>query len=443
MNAGKRIRRVYYLLLAFFWFATGLPMALSFLLAQARGLDLFEVGLALGIYSLAVVVLEVPTGGLADAVGRKRVAALAYGVALAASVLFLFAFSLPALLLAFVLNGVGRALSSGALDAWFVDALRSAEPEADLQPVLGRAGTVSLLALAVGSLLGSALPRILDGLPPEGTAVLTPLSAPLLAAQGAWLALLLLTLRLVVEDRPAAAGRGLQAWRDGVRQVPAIVRQGVTLTRHNPVLVRLLAAALASGLVLISLEALWQPHFAGLLGGSQGKSPLFGLLLGGSFVAGMAGNMLAGPLSRRLRRRYGLVAALFQGWRGLALMGLALQTGPLPAALLFWAVYLGMGVVNSPHATLLNGEIPSEQRSAMLSIESFVAYLGSIAGSVGLSYLAEKTSVSVAWLAGGAVLVVSLGLYLSVDARLRSRQKEESHAGREALFHANQTPDAG
>ena len=68
-SAARHIERTYRLLLSLSWFATGLPMAVGFLLAQARGLDLFELGLVLAAYSLTIVLLEVPTGGLADTVG--------------------------------------------------------------------------------------------------------------------------------------------------------------------------------------------------------------------------------------------------------------------------------------------------------------------------------------------------------------------------------------
>lgn len=40
----KRIKRTYYLLISLFWLATSLPAALLVLLMQARGLDLFQVG---------------------------------------------------------------------------------------------------------------------------------------------------------------------------------------------------------------------------------------------------------------------------------------------------------------------------------------------------------------------------------------------------------------
>ena len=111
----RSVRRRYYSITFLVWLATALPLSLSVLLAQARGIGLAEVGLALGIYSLTVVALEVPTGGLADAVGRKRVALVAFALAALYNLAFLFAFSFPTLLLAMILYGVSRALSSLSL----------------------------------------------------------------------------------------------------------------------------------------------------------------------------------------------------------------------------------------------------------------------------------------------------------------------------------------
>ena len=99
MKSVKHIQRVYYLVLSLHWFSTALPLALLVLLHQTRGLDLFQVGLLMGAYSLTIVLLEVPTGGLADSIGRKKVTLLAYGFTLLSGGIFLFAFSFPAFLL--------------------------------------------------------------------------------------------------------------------------------------------------------------------------------------------------------------------------------------------------------------------------------------------------------------------------------------------------------
>ena len=53
----RSVRRRYYVITFLTWFATALPLSLTVLLAQARGIGLAEVGLALGIYSLTVVAL--------------------------------------------------------------------------------------------------------------------------------------------------------------------------------------------------------------------------------------------------------------------------------------------------------------------------------------------------------------------------------------------------
>jgi MFS family permease len=412
MNSTSHIQRVYLLIVSMFWLATALPLAMIVLLMQARGVSLFQVGLLMGLYALTIVLLEVPTGGLADAIGRKRVTIIAYGCIALSGTLLLFAFSFPLFAAVFILNGLGRALSSGALEAWFVDSLQAVEPDIDLQPPLAKAGTFTLLALGLGTLSGSGLPYLFDGLPAEGTAILTPLSMPVLFAIVIKMALLVLTMLLVREELPAAKAGD---WKQGFRDVPDIIRTGFALTRRNPTILLLLGTTLAGGLAVSGLESFWQPFFAGLLGGSEGNSLFFGLIMGGNFLLGMVGNMLATPLSRRLNHRYGLVCAIFQGAWGIAILLLAWQSTPLAAVSFFWLAYMNMGVVNSPHTTLLNREIPARRRSSMLSIASLAGYVGAMIAGAGLGFVAEYSSISAAWIIGGTILVVSLSLYWRID----------------------------
>jgi MFS family permease len=114
---------------------------------------------------------------------------------------------------------------------------------------------------------------------------------------------------------------------------------------------------------------------------------------------------------------------------------LAWQTTIPLAVVFFWLVYVNMGIINSPHTTLLNREIPAKYRSAMLSIESLVGCSGAIIGSIGLGYIAEYVSIGTAWIFGGTVLVVSLWLYIKVDGyqqvmahRPQLANQEESYA---------------
>ena len=413
MQTTKQIQRVYYLATSLYWFATALPLALTTLLFRARGFSLFEIGLSLGVYAATVVLLEVPTGGLADAVGRKRVALLAYGLMVLMSAVLLLAFTLPVAILAMMLYGASRALSSGALDAWFVDALQSVDPEVALQPALAKAGTFTLLALGLGTLVGSALPQIASGLPAEGTAILTPLSLPILVSVILKGALFIFVAVAVHEERPS----GSASWTAGLRATPQVVREALALTRQSETILLLLGTTLAAGLALTAVETFWQPQMAQLLNGASENTILFGLVMTGSFLAGMGGNMLATPLSRWLGGRYALVAALVRGLQGLFLALLAMQTAVPGFAVFFWLVYLNMGVLDSPHRTLLNAAIPADRRSAMLSVESLAGYLGGMVGNVGLGYVAQQASISAAWIVAAAGLMVSLLLYVRLDRR--------------------------
>ena len=54
------------------WFIIGLLAPVLSLIKLEKGLNLVEIGVTTTAMSIAVVLLEVPTGGVADAIGRKR-----------------------------------------------------------------------------------------------------------------------------------------------------------------------------------------------------------------------------------------------------------------------------------------------------------------------------------------------------------------------------------
>ncbi|MCA9922311.1 MAG: MFS transporter [Anaerolineales bacterium] len=424
MVTVKQIKRTYYWAISLFWLATALPIALQVLLLQARGFTLFQLGIGMAVYSLTIVLLEVPTGGLADAVGRKRVALIAYTLMAITSAALLAAFTFPTLIVGFILYGAGRALASGALDAWFVDALQAVDADVALQPAFAKAGTFTLLALGIGALLGSAVPRLFHNLPAEGTAVLTPLSMPILIAFFCQLILILYVAVAVKESRPDSASTN---WRKGFQDVPVLVKDAFQLSRQNRIILLLLGAALGGGLAGIIVETFWQPQLSAVLAGSTENTILFGIVMAGSFLVGMAGNLLSTPLSHLLNHRYALVGALTRGLQGICLILLARQTAVPLFTLFFWLVYLNMGIIDSPHNTLVNNEIPAERRSAMLSVQSLAGYVGSMIGSIGLGYLAQQASIPSAWIVAGVVLMLSLLLYLRVD-RLQFRQARHHDA---------------
>lgn len=437
-----KLRPTYYLVSSLNWFANVLPMAVMVLLAQSRGLSLAEIGYFVGLYSLTVVLFELPSGAMADAIGRKRIYLLAGCVGIAAKAAFLYAFGLPMFLVYAVLFGMSRALASGALEAWFIDALQADDPDVDLQPPLATAGVWNLAALALGTFAGSALPGLFAFLPQSATAVLTPLSVTLVASMAGSVGVLLLT-ALVVKEAPRARAVGdaapglLGSFRSGFASLGAIVADAARLTSGNRVLLLLLGADLVVGLALTASENLWQPFFADRLGGATPENTiLFGVILAGSFGMGMLGNLVATPLTRLLGKRYALVAGLFQLLQGGMFLLLALQGGAVAATGLFWLTYVTRSAWSSPHATLFNQQVPGSHRSVMLSVQSLVGFGGAFIGSIALGPLAEATSISTAWLVSGGLVAVGALFYLPL---LGATRREPRPAVQDGLATAGDT----
>lgn len=408
----RRVRLSYNLVVFLLWLASGLPMSLLVLFFQARGLNLLEVGFCFAVYSGVAVLLELPTGGLADTLGRRKVGLLASLCLTAGTLVYLLAFSLPVFLLAAALAGAGRALLSGSLEAWFVDALLAADRDADLQAGLAQGGAAQITGMGTGLLVGGFLPQLFPHLASDGTAVLTPLSTPLVASVGIWLvatAAMAILIREPERSGSATAPSG----------VGSAVREAIRLAVADRELSLLLVPAACWGLAFGAVETFWQPYFAGLIGSIAGRTHWFGGLFAASFLFAGLGNALATPLSRALWRRYALVCGLASALQMCAIVLLAVQSQLLPAAICFWLIYAGNGLLQSPQSALLNQRIPSDKRATLLSLVSLCMSLGGIVGDMGVGYLARTFSIRVAWIAAASCLLVSVAAYLLMTSRFR------------------------
>ncbi|HYG95127.1 MAG TPA: MFS transporter, partial [Nocardioides sp.] len=147
----------YLVLVALRWLPVGLLIPLSVLLPLDRGLSLSQVGLAFAAQGVLVLLLELPTGGLSDSWGRRQVLLLASAFGIASSALFVVAGSFAAFVVVWAMQGVFRALDSGPLEAWYVDATLARDPDAALEKGLSAGSAVLSGAIAVGALASGGL----------------------------------------------------------------------------------------------------------------------------------------------------------------------------------------------------------------------------------------------------------------------------------------------
>ena len=144
------------------WFIVGLLIPVISHFQIEKGLDLFQIGINMALYSAAVMLFELPTGGLSDTLERKKVYLISLAVNICAGVTIVLAKIFFTLAVGLFLMGLGRALYNGSLDAWFVDEFNKIEPKKNLQSAFATVGIFIPLGIVLGTLSGGFIPMVLE-----------------------------------------------------------------------------------------------------------------------------------------------------------------------------------------------------------------------------------------------------------------------------------------
>ncbi len=133
-------------------------------LIRLGGLSLFQVMLVNAIFTVSQMVFEVPTGVIADTIGRKASILLCTVTLLVSTLLYVltprFGWGFAGFAAASVLIGLGYTFQSGATEAWLVDALDSCGYALHKERVFARGQIAMGVGMLTGSLLGGLLGQV-------------------------------------------------------------------------------------------------------------------------------------------------------------------------------------------------------------------------------------------------------------------------------------------
>lgn len=394
---ARRVQGTYYVLTLGNTLAASFIWGINTLFLLDAGLTNLEAFAANAFYTVGVLVFEIPTGVVADTLGRRASYLLGSLTLAVTTVLYwllwvwespLWAWALVSMLL-----GLGFTFFTGAVDAWLVDALQATGYTGSLETVFGRSLIVSGAAMLSGSVLGGVV------------AQLTDLGVPFLIRAGVLLAMIVVA-GLLMRDlgfTPDRSEGPLRATRTVLR---AAWRHGLG---NAPVRWLLLASPFTAGVGFYVFYAL-QPHLLVLWGDPDAYS-----------IAGLAAALLAGasmlggaiaPLVRRLfRRRTSTI-----------LLATATSVGVLVALGLVQEFWIALGLVavwgvtsaidDPVHRAYLNDLIPSKQRATVLSFDSLLGSAGSSAFQPVLGRSADLGGYGFSLLLSGALSAVALPFVL-------------------------------
>lgn len=353
---------------------TNFISAIWIIFLQSRGLSLAEVGLAESAFHISKVLLEVPSGVFADAVGRRWSLAIGSLLVAVEGVLLLFVNSLPLAVLALALSGASYSFRLGADQAYLYEAV--GEGQGSYARIFGRMLSLVYLAGAAGSWLGATLSEWSYAIP-------IGLSAAS-GAVGVWLAI-----RLPEPPR-----------RPQVAAKPPSVRSRLAdaarVLRGAPVLM----------LVLLTSAVFWVADAIGTLYiqasfSDRGLSnSQVGLIISLTLLVNAGGTAVASRLERRGKFTVQFAVLALLAGAGLAATG-------LPGVIVAVAAFLGSQVMTGLIEPLLyawlNEGLPSEHRATLLSIDSWLYSVLMIVAFPAAGWLAERYSWALLYGAAGGV----------------------------------------
>ncbi|WP_147251443.1 MFS transporter [Blastococcus sp. TBT05-19] len=381
------------------WLPVGLTTPIMVLLAQSRGLTLAEIGLLFTVHGAVVILLELPTGGLADVLGRRPVVIAGAVLHLVSCVVYATATSTAGFLVGVLLLGLGRVLDSGPVEAWYVDTVHALDPDADVAPGLAKHSAADGGGLALGAVVGGFLPGLLGG----GNA----LAVPYLAAAVLDLVFIAAVLRLLTEDRPPREGSARAALAGGLRALPSTVGGAVRLSvTDGPMRLVLLLTALG-GVGLVACELLGPVRFSELAGDRDDGAAVYGVVLAVSFAAAAVGAVAAPAMRRLLRGSTRAACAVLSVLGGLSLAVLAGPDLLLVAATGFVLHYVAHGAAWPLLSAVLHTRVTAAHRATAVSAMSLAMALGGIIGNLAVPPLVAHSGLDAGFLA--VAVVVGLG----------------------------------
>ncbi|MGN8026018.1 MFS transporter [Microbacterium sp. 22242] len=406
MSAVAGAERRLLLLTALRWLPVGVTLGLTVLLPLERGLTIAEIGSILAIQGFVALALELPTGALADTLGRRPVLAASGVLAVASGVLFLVADSYALFAVSLLLQGAFRVLDSGSLEAWFVDAVHEQDPRAEVARPLARAGTVLGVAIATGALLGGLLVSW------HPLRAMSALVLPLLVSIGLYALYTALVLVLVHEVRPADAApvRPLAVLAAAARTTPRTILTGLHRAVRSRVLAGLVLVEVFWSVAMIAFETLTPLQLEVILGGEAAAAAVFGPASAAAWGLFALGSLLAARLSGVIGVAGTAIVSRILNGAFVVLMGLA--SGVAGLLIGYGLTYLAHGSAGPMHSALLHREADRSTRATILSLNSMVSGGAYSVGLLVLTAFAGASSAAVATVVAGSFSILGAACYL-------------------------------
>jgi MFS family permease len=397
MPTPASVQRTYYLLMLGNTLAASFIWGINTIFLLDAGLSNLEAFAANAFFTAGMVLFEVPTGIVADTVGRRASYLLGTVTLTVSTLLYVLLWQVEAPFWQWagvsMLLGLGFTFFSGAVEAWLVDALTATGFDGDLETVFGRGQIVSGVAMLGGSVAGGYIAQV------------TSLGVPFVL-RAVVLAIMFVVAFALMRDigfTPKRGGRVTTEMRD-------IASASIDYGWRVPAVKGIMVSSIFTGGVGIYVFYALQPYLLELVGdpGAYGIAGLVAAIVAGAQIVGG----IAAPWIRRIfhRRTTALLMSTAVATLTLALMGVFKSFWGVLGFVVVWALLFA--AERPIRQTYLNGLIPSRQRATILSFDSLLSSSGGVVAQPALGRAADVWGYGASYVLSAAISAFALPFIL-------------------------------
>jgi MFS family permease len=368
------------------------------------GLSNLEAFAANAFFTAGMVLFEVPTGIVADTLGRRMSYLLGTLTLSASTLLYVLLWQTRAPFwqwaVVSILIGLGFTFFSGAVEAWLVDALTATGFTGAMESVFGRGQVVVGAAMLGGSVAGGFI------------AERTSLGVPFVLRGIILIVMFVVALRLM-HDVGFTPEKGAGPLAEMRKVAAASIDYGWRVPAVRWLMVE---AVFVGGVGVYAFYAL-QPYLLELYGDPhayQVAGLVAAIVAGAQILGGMASTWIRG---RFRRRTSALIASTGLGVVTLGLIGVLQSFWAVVGLIVVWGLLFAASM--PIRQTYLNGLIPSQQRATVLSFDSLMASSGGVWAQPVLGRVADVWGYAPSYLIGAGISALALP-FLVLSRRQRA-----------------------
>lgn len=344
-----------------------IPIMILFL--QFSKLSYTEIFILYAIESTVVFIMEIPSGILADRLGKKFILILSRSFLVPAYLLFYFADNFILFLSAMVFLGLNKAFKSGTHKAFIYDYLKQNNSTVSPSEVFGKGKFWGRMGEALSSLIGGFI-AVQFG---YNTVFLFTLFPTLLNILNA------LTYEKIRENSDHRSN----SYSGMIRHLAGALKE----VRDNRIVLKLIVNSSIFMICAETVEIYFQPYLVNV------NIPLqwFGIIYTSIFILTAFGSRYAYLLEKKISRA---MLTNITGWLGffpLLLLGLNINS-PFIIVLFFFVFFL-RHIRRPAITTEINDNISSDNRATILSADSFFRSLMKIILLPALGYISEISTI--------------------------------------------------